>query len=99
MSPREKHVPDNAQRTSVCFTAEDRAAIRWIGEVRRIQRSKRTTTNDIVVDALWYYLEKAEGKTRDQIQAMLPPAPISNAPHTGKITQMPKVPKKKALTD
>jgi hypothetical protein len=94
MSPREKHVPDNAQRTSVCFTAEDRAAIRWISEVRRSQKSKRTTTNDIVVDALWYYLEKAEGKTRQQIYAMLPPAPISDVAPAGKVTQMPK-PKKK----
>ncbi len=94
MSPREKHVPDDAQRTSVCFTAEDRAAIHWIREVRRSKKSKRTTTNDIIVDALWHYLEKTEGKTREQIQSMLPPAPPSGTTKTSNVTQMPK-PKKK----
>jgi hypothetical protein len=75
MSPREKHIPDDAQRTSVCLTAEDRAAIRWISEVRRAKKDKRTTTNDILVDALWYFLEGDQGKTRDQIRAMLPAVP------------------------
>ncbi len=93
MSPREKHIPDDAHRTSVCLTAEDRAAIRWIGEVRRAKKDKRTTTNDILVDALWYFLEKTEGKTKDQIRAMVPEVPVDNRSHN-KITEMPK-PKKK----
>jgi hypothetical protein len=94
MSPREKHVPDSAQRTSVCFTAEDRAAIHWIREVRRGTKSKRTTINDIIVDALWHYLERAHGKTRDQIQSMLPPTPPSGSAKANNVTQMPK-PRKK----
>lgn len=89
MSPREKHIPDDAQRTSICLTAEDRAAIRWICEVRRIKRDKRTTTNDIVVDALWYFLERTEGKTKDQIRATIPTVPIGERPRN-KITEMPK---------
>src|SRR5271165_6744361 len=93
MSPRQKHIPDNAQRTSVCLTAEERAAIRWINEVRRGKNDKRTTTNDILVDALWYFLEKTEGKTKEDIGAMVPP------PHIGarqtNVTEMPK-PKNKA---
>jgi hypothetical protein len=89
MSPREKHVPDDAHRTSVCLTAEDKAAIRWISEVRRGKKNKRTTSNDILVDALWYFLEKTEGKTKEQIQATVPPAPAGErAPN--KVTQMPK---------
>jgi hypothetical protein len=75
MSPKEKHIPDDAGRTSVCFTAAERAAIRWISEVRRTQENKRRTINDIVVDALWYYLQEKEGKTREQMEAMIPPAP------------------------
>jgi len=94
MSPRAKHVPDDAQRTTIGVTAEDRAAIRWIGEARRARRSNRTTINDILVDALWFYLEKTEGKTRDQIRAMLPPAPWSDTGQMGKIAQMPKSKKK-----
>jgi len=89
MSPREKHIPDDAHRTSVCLTAEDRAAIRWISEVRRAKKDKRTTCNDILVDALWHFLEKTEGKTKDQIRAMVPAAPV-NERAQNKVTEMPK---------
>jgi hypothetical protein len=93
MSPREKHIPDDAQRTSVSLTAEDRAAIRWVSEVRRAKKDKRTTTNDILVDALWYFLEKTEGKTKDQIRATIPTATLNQNP-PNKVTQMPQ-PKKR----
>jgi hypothetical protein len=89
MSPREKHIPDDAHRTSVCLTAEDRAAIRWISEVRRAKKDKRTTSNDILVDALWHFLEKTEGKTKDQIRATVPAIPASARPQN-KVTEMPK---------
>jgi hypothetical protein len=45
--------------------------------------------NDILVDALWYFLEKEEGMSRDKIQAMIPVAPKEPWPQT-KVTQMPK---------
>lgn len=90
MSPREKHIPDDAQRTSVCLTAEDRAAIRWISEVRRAKKDRRTTSNDILVDALWYFLEKTQSKTKDQIHAMVPVISLENERPKSKIAQMPK---------
>lgn len=89
MSPREKHIPDDAHRTSVCLTAEDRAAIRWISEVRRAKKDRRTTSNDILVDALWYFLEKTQGRTKDQIRATVPARPIDERPQN-KVTEMPK---------
>jgi hypothetical protein len=88
MSPREKHIPDDAPRTSVCLTAEDRAAVRWVGEVRRRKRNKRTTTNDILVDALWFFLEKTEGRTEDRIRATVP-APLEKGQQS-KVAEMPK---------
>jgi hypothetical protein len=92
MSPREKHIPDDALRTSVCLTAEERGAIRWISEVRRARKDKRTTSNDILVDALWYFLEKTEGKTKEQVRATVP-STVHERPQN-KVTEMPK-PKKK----
>ena len=89
VSPREKHIPDEAHRTSISLTAEERAAIRWISEVRRRQKNKRTTANDILVDALWYFLEKTERMTQDQMRSMIPPAPPDERPKS-KVTQMPK---------
>jgi len=89
MSPREKHIPDDAQRTSVCLTAEERAAIHWIDEVRRRKNDKRTTTNDILVDALWYFLEKTEGKTKDQIRAMVPAVSVDERTQNN-VRVMPK---------
>jgi hypothetical protein len=89
MSPREKHIPDDAARTTVSLTPEDRAAINWIITSRRIAKNKRTTINDVLVDALWQFLEKSHGKTREQIQAMIPVAPPDERSKP-KITQMPK---------
>jgi hypothetical protein len=89
MSPREKHIPDDAQRTSVCLTATDRAAILWIAESRRIKKNKRTTTNDILVDGLWELFDKTGGKSRDQAEAMVPVVPPSER-SPSKVTQMPK---------
>jgi len=89
MSPREKHIPEGAKRTSVCLTAQESAVIHWISEVRRAKKDKRTTTNDILVDALWYFLEKNEGKTREQISAMVPTVPRTE-PVQSNITTMPK---------
>jgi len=92
--PREKHIPDDAQRTSVCLTAEERAAIRWISEVRRSKKDKRTTTNDILVDALWYFLEKTAGKTKDQIREMVPVRLVENRA-SGRVMEMPKAKNKR----
>jgi hypothetical protein len=89
MSPREKHIPDDAQRTSVCLTVEDRAAVRWLNEIRRARKDKRTTTNDILLDALWYFLEKTENVSREQIRATVPTVPVSYPPQS-KVTEMPK---------
>ena len=89
MSPREKHIPNDAKRTSICLTAEERAAIHWIDEVRRQKKNNRTTTNDILVDALWYFLEKTEGKTKDEIRAMVPAIPAEERTQN-KVTVMPK---------
>jgi hypothetical protein len=94
MSPREKHIPDDAQRTTVCLTAEDRAAIRWLSEVRRAKKSKRTTSNDILVDALWHFLEKTEGKTKDQIRAIVPAVAVEEHQQK-KVTVMPKLKNKR----
>jgi len=89
VSPREKHIPDGAQPTTVCLTAVDRAAIRWIHDVRRAKNNNRTTNNDILVDALWYFLEKTEGKTKEQLQAMVPAVPAGERSQN-KVTEMPK---------
>jgi hypothetical protein len=90
MSPREKHIPDDAMKTTIALTAEDRAAIQWISEVRRGKRDKRWGKNDILIDALWYFLDKTEGKTRDQIRTTIPAIPAEEHIQ-GKVTQMPKL--------
>ena len=91
MSPRAKHTSDDATLTSIKLTDEDRTAINWIKLARKRRGDDRDRINDILVDGLWYLLEKVEGKTRDDIQAMTPPAlPVQKLP---KVTEMPK-PKK-----
>jgi len=92
--PREKHTSDDVQRTSVYLEREDRAAIHWIKEARKGRGSKRTTANDILRDALWYFLEETEERTKEQMLALLPPKPAIENESRNKIAQMPK-PKKK----
>ena len=89
MSPRAKHISDDAQRTSICLTAEENAAINWIREARRLRKEDRRTKNDILVDALWYFLEKTEGKSREQMGQMVPSKPVAE-PKRIKIAEMPK---------
>jgi hypothetical protein len=94
MSPKDKHLADDAKRTSVSLTPEDKAAIFLIGMARQAKGDKRNRINDILVDALWYFLEKTMGKTREQIRTMLPDIPITEERQFTKITEMPR-PKRK----
>jgi hypothetical protein len=89
MSPKAKHIPDHARRTTVCLTDDERAAINWISVARRRRRDDRTTINDILVDAIWYMLENKEHKTREEIQAMVPPL-SAGEPAQANVTEMPK---------
>jgi hypothetical protein len=89
MSPKEKHLADNAKRTSISLTPEDKAAIFLIAMARQSKGDKRNRINDILVDALWYFLEKTTGKTREQIRTVLPGVPIEKR-QPAKITEMPK---------
>jgi hypothetical protein len=89
MSPRPIHIPKNARQTSLSLTAEERFALDWIKAVRENRRDDRKTLNDILVDGLWLLAAK-EGKTKQEIFAMLPPS--SDQVIQGKVTEMPKNP-------
>lgn len=89
MSPRPKHIPDNAHKTTIGLTDLDLAAINWIRAARRARREDRKTLNDILVDALWYFLEKTEAKTREEMANMIP-APQVGKPEPSNVTRMPK---------
>lgn len=88
MSPRPKHIPDDARPTSIRLTEEDLAAINWIQTARRQRRNDRKTLNDVIVDGIWLLLEKQEGKTREDIRKTYPTPPVSAAPTN--VTEMPK---------
>jgi hypothetical protein len=87
MSPRHRHVPEDATLTSIKLTDEDRTAIHWIKMARRGRGEDRDRLNDILVDGLWHLLEKVEGKTRREIRAMIPSTPQVQAK---KVAVMPK---------
>ncbi len=89
MSPRAKHTSPDATLTSIKLTDEDRTAINWIKMARKRRGDDRDRINDILVDGLWFLLERVERKTREDIQSMIPPpAPAKEA--SKKVTQMPK---------
>jgi hypothetical protein len=89
MSPRIRHTPDDATLTSIKLADEDRAAINWIKLARKRRGEDRDRLNDILVDGLWYLLERMEGKTREEIRAMMPPPAPAQA-LKDKVRQMPR---------
>jgi hypothetical protein len=89
MSPRAKHTSPDATLTSIKLTDEDRTAINWIKMARKRRGDDRDRINDILVDGLWFLLERVERKTREDIQAMIPPPPAAREA-SKKVTQMPK---------
>ena len=92
MCPKERHIPAHARPTSLSLTEEEKLAIQLIGIARRRKGSKRSTMNDILVDALWE-LAESEGVTKDQIAAILPVSSEKGLPDR-KVTEMPKPVKK-----
>jgi hypothetical protein len=78
----------------VTLEPEDYGAINWVTRVRNNNGNDRTRLNDILRDALWYYMEKVEGKTREDIAATLPPMPAQEKA-SANVAQMPK-PRKKS---
>jgi hypothetical protein len=93
MSPRAKHIPDNASKTTIRLTDEEMAAINWIRISRNQKGNDRKTLNDVLVDGLWLLLNQEEGKTRDEIQATIPQRQ-TRAVAQDNVTRMPK-PKRK----
>jgi hypothetical protein len=89
MSPKPIHIPKNARPTSLSLTAEERFALNWIKAVREGRGDDRKTLNDILVDGLWLLAAK-EGKSEQDILAMLPSSPDQAI--QGKVTEMPKNP-------
>lgn len=92
--PRESHITKAAKQTTVTLELEDSAAINWIKLARSGRGSDRTRLNDILRDALWYYMEKTEGKTKAEFMANLPPRAEEQATGPANVAQMPK-PKKR----
>ena len=89
MSPRAKHIPDDAYRTTIRLTDEELAAVNWIRTARRQRKNDRKTLNDVLVDGLWVLLGKEEGKTREEIRATIPQRPLPSMAQDN-VTQMPK---------
>lgn len=92
---RPKTRSDDAKATTVCFTPTEKLAIHVISENRKARNEKRTTANEILVDALWHFLVSVEHKTREQIEVLLPPSAPRQIAAPSNLAQMPK-PKKRS---
>jgi hypothetical protein len=85
---RPRTISEKAKPTSISFTPAERMAIHVISENRKAREEKKTTASEIVVDAVWYLLEQVEHKTREQIEALLPPAPPKEDKPLPKVAEM-----------
>lgn len=89
MTPRAKHIPDHASKTTIRLTDDEMAAINWIRMARSQKGNDRKTLNDILVDGLWLLLDQEEGKTQDEIRATIPQRRTPTMAQD-KVTRMPK---------
>jgi len=71
---RPKRRSKGAKRTTIYLNPAEDLALSVIENSRRRREERNCQSGDIVADAIWLYLEKVEGKTREQIEALLPPS-------------------------
>jgi hypothetical protein len=89
MSPKPKHIPDEAYRTTIRLADDEQFAISFLKTARRQKGNDRKTLNDILVDGIWLLLEKEEAKSKLEIRAMMPVRPAVQ-PTQANVTEMPK---------
>ncbi|MGD0510702.1 MAG: hypothetical protein ABSA33_02580 [Candidatus Micrarchaeaceae archaeon] len=85
---RPRTISEGAKRTTIYLDPVTDVALNLIENSRRLRKEKRYQPNHIVADAIWFYLEKVEGKTRQQLEALLP------APQDRQETNLKEFPKK-----
>lgn len=69
---RNRHLADDARRTSISLTPVEELALDVIQKRRRTRQEERDTPSEIVADALWRFLEQVEGIGRGQLESLLP---------------------------
>ena len=74
---RPKLKSKGAKRTTIYLNPEEDFALNFIENSRRIREDGRYQPSEIIADALWLYLEQAEGKTRKELTSMLPKLPTA----------------------
>jgi hypothetical protein len=78
-----------AKRTTIYLNPIEDLALSVLENSRRVRGEKRCQPSDIIADAIWVYLERAEGKTRKQVEALLPATPGKQQPATN-VTEITK---------
>ena len=61
-----------AKRTTIYLNPSEDFALNLIENSRRARNEKRYQPSEIIADAIWLYLEQVEGKTRKQLEELLP---------------------------
>lgn len=89
MSPKPKHIPDEAYRTTIRLADDEQFAINFLKTARRQKGNDRKTLNDILVDAMWLLLEKEEARSKQEIRAMMPVRPPEKSGRVN-VAEMPK---------
>jgi hypothetical protein len=85
---RPRTISENAKRTTIYLDPATDVALSLIENSRRVRKEKRYQTNHVIADAIWFYLEKVEGKTREQITALLPA--VAEDKQRSNLKQFPK---------
>lgn len=91
---RRHHVSPDARRNTFYLTPAEELAIDTIKAMRRDRKDNRDSPSEIVSDALWKFAEDNYGIKRQDIESRFP-RPEKEEPPRVKVTQMPRVKKKR----
>lgn len=68
---RRKRLSPDAEQVAVYLTPTEQLVLQTIRARRKSREEERTSTSEVVADALWVYLEEFEGISRQEVSALL----------------------------
>jgi len=88
--PRRKRLSPDAEQVAVYLTPAEQLVLQTVRARKKSRDEERTSTSEVIADALWAYLEDVEGISHEEISNLLRKPPrrfptrIKVLPKTGR---------------
>ena len=68
---RTKRLSPDAEQVAVYLTPREQLILQTIRARRKDRDEERTSNSEVIIDALWFFLEEAEGVPRQKVEELL----------------------------